>query len=403
MNPFRVGLLTHSFHPRSAEGLRSWHLGRALAREGVDLRVYCTEGEIPSGPEEAACTVRAVGAVPRGLTDRMDTLARVLHARLGWSAPLVAIFHAKLRGRRALADAAFAVLEEAETERPHDFLIAVWPDFEWAQAVARFARVRGIPFAVEFQDPWAHFYEPRVRPHAHRALRSVLEKASFTLNVCEAWCAGDTRDFGLRSVCIPTGFWERLSPPRSGDPVRPLRLAYAGSLWYFDLHPLAEGLRLARDRGVPCRFEYFGNDGPVVVRAFEAAGVADLLELRGWVGPDEALDALSLADLLLLFTHPSKASTFGFKFAEVISRGLPVLLVGPDDPVVREVAAACAPLHPCPDARAVAETMAALARARPIRAEPRPATAAWTWPALARRLLDRMRAEIHDAPVRRTP
>jgi glycosyltransferase involved in cell wall biosynthesis len=248
-----------------------------------------------------------------------------------------------------------------------------------------------MPFAVEFQDPWASFYVPRVRPYAYRALRSVLEGASFTLNVCEAWCAADARDFGLRSVCIPTGFWERPAPPRVEDPARPLRLAYAGSLWYFDLRPLVEGLRLARDRGVPWRFEYYGNDGPLVARVFGAAGVADLLDLRGYVVPEEALDTLSLADLLLLFTMPSKASTFGFKFAEVISRGLPVLLVGPDDPAIRGVAGKLVELHPCPDAASVAAAVALVARARPIRPKPNPEVGAWTWPSLARRLVEVMR------------
>lgn len=391
MNPFRVGLLAHSFHRRNAASLRSWHLGRALAREGVDLRVYCAEGEVPSGHGEVPCAVREVGAVRRGFADRADTVARVLHARFGWTVPLVATFHAKLHGRLPLARMAYAALEEAEAERPHDFLLAVWPDFEWTEAAARFSRAHRIPFAVEFQDPWAYFYEPRVRSHAHRALRRALDDASFTLNVCEEWCAADTRDFGLRSVCIPTGFWERPAPPRMEDPTRPLRIVYAGSLWYFDLRPLAEGLRLARDRGVPWRFEYFGDDGPSVVHAFEAAGVADQLDLRGRVGPDEVIEALSLADLLLLFTMPTKASTFGFKFAEVISRGVPVLLVGPDDPVVRVAAGKLVELHPCPDASSVATAVAQVAHERPILPKPNAEVDGWTWPALARRLVEAMK------------
>ncbi|MCC7518162.1 MAG: hypothetical protein IT578_03135 [Verrucomicrobiae bacterium] len=396
MKPFRIGLLTHSFHRRSAAGLRCWHLGRALAREGADLRVYCTEGETPSDLGEASCAVREIGVVPRGFADRADTLARVLHARFGWTPPLVVTFHAKLRRRAPILRAAFDAVRRAEERRPHDFLLAVWPDFEWADAARSVARVYRMPFAVEFQDPWMHFYPPGVRPHALGALRRVLDGAAFTLNVCEAWCARDTRDFGLRSVCIPTGFWERPRPSRDGDPRRSLRLAYAGSLWYFDLAPLVKGLRLARDAGVDWRFAYAGDDEALVRGAFEAEGIADQLETRGRVTPEDALDAISAADALPLFTLPSKPSTFGFKFAEVVSRGLPVLLIGPDDPVLREAIAARARLHACPDAAAVAAALAELARARPIRPQPHPSVAEWTWPALARRLLGEMRVAAFD-------
>lgn len=399
MNPMRVGLLTHSFHRRSAAGLRSWHLGRALAREGVDLRVYCSEGETPPGLQEPPCAVGEVGTVARGPSDRLDTVARVLRARLGWTLPLVATFHTKLRGRRALARAAQEAVLAAESGGPHDFLVAVWPDFEWADAAQRISRARGTPYAVEFQDPWAHFYEPRVRPHARRALRRVLEGAAFTVNVCEAWCAGDTRDFGLRAVCIPTGFWERPSPARGDDSGRPLRMVYAGSLWYFDLCPLAAGLRLAREAGADFRFEYLGDDGERVREVFGAEGLADRVDLRGRVSPEQALDAISAADALPLFTLPSKPATFGLKFAEVVSRGLPVLLVGPDDPVLREAVAAHARLHACPDAPSVAAAVVKLAGSRPILPRPDPAVSGWTWPALARRLLGEMRA----AAVARRP
>lgn len=387
MNPFRVGLLTHSFHRRSAAGLRSWHLGRALAHEGADVRVYCTEGE---SPPEGGCSVEEVGRVPRGPADRADTLARVLHARFGWELPLVATFHGKLRRRRALAVAALGALLRSERERPHDFLLAVWPDYEWADAAGRASRARGMPFAVEFQDPWAYFYTPRVRPHAFRALRRVLRGARFTVNVCDAWCAGDARDFGLRAVCVPTGFWDRPRPPRDADPHRPLRVAYAGSLWYFDVRPLVTGLRLARAAGVDWRFEYLGDDHAGVREAFAAEGIADGLTARGRVTPEEALDAISAADVLPLFTLPTKPATFGLKFAEVVSRGVPVLLIGPDDPVLREGVATHTRSHACADAPAVAAAMAEIARSRPIRPEPHPAVAAWTWPALARRLLAEM-------------
>ncbi len=392
MRAFRIGLLTHSFHRRSAAGLRSWHLGRALAGEGADLRVYCAEGETPSASGGAACSVREVGAVPCVCVDRADTLARVLHHHLGWTYPLVATFRVKRKRREGIARTVLREVLREEEERPHDFLLAVWPDFEWMDAARRASAARGIPFAVEFQDPWCHFYAPQVRPHALRALRNALRGAAFTLNVCDAWCAGDANDFGLRSVCVPTGFWERPRPPREDDPRRPLRLAYAGSLWYFDLVPLVKGLRCARDAGVEWRFAYTGDDGDRVRAAFEAEGIADRLEARGRVTPEEALDAISAADALPLFLLPSKASTFGLKFAEVISRGLPVLLIGPDDPVVREVAAARVRLHPCPDAEAVASAVAALAESRPVRPQPHPSVAEWTWPALARRLLGEMRA-----------
>lgn len=391
MRAFRIGLLTHSFHRRSAAGLRSWHLGRALAGEGADLRVYCAEGETPSAPGEAACSVCEMGAVPRACVDRADTLARVLHHHLGWTYPLVATFRAKRKRREGIARTVLSEVLRKEEERPHDFLLAVWPDFEWMDAARRASATRGIPFAVEFQDPWRHFCEPRVRPHALRALRNGLRGAAFTLNVCDAWCAGDANDFGLRSVCVPTGFWERPRPSREDDPRRPLRLAYAGTLWYFDLAPLVKGLRLARDAGADWRFAYTGDDGNRVRAAFEAEGIADCLEARGRVTPEEALDAISAADALVLFTLPSKSSTFGLKFAEVVSRGLPTLLIGPDDPALREAVAARTRLFACPDAAAVASAVAALVRARPIRPEPHPSVAEWTWPALARRLLGEMR------------
>src|SRR5262249_22963513 len=132
-------------------------------------------------------------------------------------------------GRRAVR----AFDEQYRGAAPPDVVVAScvgWAGVTPALALHR----RGIPFVLEFRDPWKsydretwHYHVPRV----HRAARQAL----VLMNVTPLLCERDAAEFGKESVYIPHGVPPEFLGTRVGQPqdsAAPLSVAYFGSMLY---------------------------------------------------------------------------------------------------------------------------------------------------------------------------
>lgn len=392
----KLALFSTCFNQSSAAGLRSWNMGHALAQLGVILDVYCSQEAGRPDELDPRITYFRVARGPERLAERALRLA----SRVGERLQLHPVEQAALacqmtyaQRRSAVLRAFAAAFEQGLKRGPPDFVLAVWPGFEplWAACSAS-ERARA-PLAVEFQDPWRHFFPGHLRGLPGRALARSVSQASFLVNVSAPWCRADAADFAKRSVCIPTGFWPLDDGWARGPRRGPLRIAYTGHIKHFDIEPFVKGLAQAARSGVACRFAYMGNDARFVRAAFCGEGMEDALEMHEPASPAEAYRLQRGADALLLFTFPQKPATFGYKYAEIVSHGLPLLLVGPVDVEVESVTRTLVgDLHVCRDADGVAEVVERLDASGEVIARPKREVLGFTWPELAARLLHEIEA-----------
>jgi len=129
-----------------------------------------------------------------------------------------------------------------------------------------------------------------------------------------------------------------------GEPVAPAvtrdatRLVFAGRL-VREKHPAVVPAVVAALRRTDPRWHAVVlGDGPetdAVLAAAGAAGVADGVDVRGYVPPAELAAALGTATVLL---HPSEREGFGLAVLEALAYGLPVVVVAaPDNAAVELV------------------------------------------------------------------
>jgi glycosyltransferase involved in cell wall biosynthesis len=380
-------MFVYAFHQGTSASLRSWNIARAWAADGAEVEVFCLEGPGPAdGRVPEGISVHSVG-VGRSVLDRIETTWNLYAGGKVCRWLLLAVLRGRRFGRRARD--LMASFEQVSRRTRIDFIVAVWPTFEPLWAARSVARKKGIRWAVEFQDPWRNFYYPEtIREHVLPVMRSAVEGCSFLVNVCPAWCRDDQRDFGRKSVCISTGFWPSKRPPTERQRVGALIITYTGSLWNFDLQPLIEGMMQARQRGFPSELHYYGEDCGCLCETFEKQGCREMLVAHPRVAPEDAYAAQGESEALLLFTMPSKPSTFGYKFAEVVSHGLPVMLLGAPDREVEATAADCARVLACATSAEVARAIRQLHGDRPIRACPNPRVKDFTWERVAGRYRD---------------
>lgn len=397
--PMRMALICHSFHRNCAAALRSWNLAAGLASTGAQVMVFCLEGDAAGGrPGAPNIAVRVVGGSGRRtLAERLDSkLPRICRRTGGWWLAVM-IFRLMVWSKKhcRATNALVRALEDLHRESPVDCMLTVWPTFEPLWATLRMAEKHQIPFVVEHQDPWRYFFADEMRRGVRPVLRRMMRDARFLVNVCDRWCRDDEQDLGVRSVNIPTGYWPAKLPerkPTTRD--APLTIAYTGHLWYFDINPLIEGMVRLRKRGKDCRFRYAGTESARVKQRFGESGAGDMVDVEGVVSPEEAYAIQGASDVLLLFALPIKPSTFGYKFAEVVSHGLPVLMVGKRDVDVLEVAERFVRVLPCETAEAVGAALERLWDERPIACTPSPEVSRYAWDRLGKRLLEQIEQSV---------
>lgn len=199
----------------------------------------------------------------------------------------------------------------------------------------RLQRDTGLPFVVtlRFSDiEYFYKYEPHLRPHAARILRSAsrilfLSPVHRDKVLSRYVAAGEREAMAAKSCVVPNGIepvW--LDAGAHALPSDRLKIAFAGKLTARKQpgKAVAAAELLAQrlpDRAVSLQLAGEGELRPQLERLHAVkAGRASLL------GRMEGMDALKAfydgCDLLLV---PSTAETFGMVYLEAMSQGVPVL------------------------------------------------------------------------------
>jgi glycosyltransferase involved in cell wall biosynthesis len=351
-----------------AAGLR-WHwLAKHLTRAGAEVTVFhnmqARSGNHSSGVREiylrgpAAHTHQISYRVCAGIGHRLKLQARSPRLqKLGHYVASSALRYRHMPLEQQ-AEVAFA-----EVHARHPVSVAVGVCAPWSTAVAarRVAMKWRIPYLVEFQDPWKDFFEQGSWRLHDKTLKAITDKAAALINVCEHWCAQDSRDLNKPSLCVPNGFEPALfDVPVAAQPHH-FRLAYVGTLGYLGT-PYADMLwqGLAQIKHLDWTFDYAGRDVEMVRSAAERWDLGARIKVAPALPQAEALNLLKAADSLILFTHPTRDSHFGSKYAEYMACKRPIILVGRPDSFITEDANRLTRLIQCENADTLTQIIPAL-------------------------------------------
>ena len=215
------------------------------------------------------------------------------------------------------------------------------------------ARLSGLPWTAQFQDPWtyppAQWQEAKLLSAASARLetaleRMVLRRADAVVCVTDrhtAWLRGAYPDLRAgKFVTIPNGFdsleWVRVDEEtRRSQPARKdtFVITYAGTLYHRRSPlPLLRALRSLIDSGdvLPerVRVDLLGHcdvaDGTDVTAMAAACGLTGCVKVTGPLGRAEALRRVAQSDLLLLLAEGLTLQIPG-KTYEYLRAGRPIL------------------------------------------------------------------------------
>lgn len=246
-------------------------------------------------------------------------------ARVGW------VPFALHRGR--------ALIEEGH----FDALLTTGPPHSTHLAGLLLARRYGLPWLADFRDPWTDIDYAEALPMTTPARRvdaamerAVLRKAARVTAVSPSMARRLAARVGARCVVVQNGFDPadfRGAPPL----LRPgFEVAYAGNMNDArNPEALWEALRrLGTPGALPeVRVRLIGNADPVVFRSAQRHGVADCVEVEGYVPHDEAVRRMRASAVLLLVINrvPGAEGIMTGKLYEYVASGRPVLGIGPPD------------------------------------------------------------------------
>jgi glycosyltransferase involved in cell wall biosynthesis len=272
-------------------------------------------------------------------------------------------------------------------------------------AAALTARILGLPLAGSYHTELAAYAglrsgDPALELGVMAALGAFYEACDVVLSPS---AASDARLIELGVVRDKLGRWDRGVDVSRFDPARRepgrfgrgrVNVLYAGRLTVekgVDL--LADAFLAARARDARLHLVLAGG-GPEEERL--RARLGDAATFLGWLDGDELATAYASADLLLFC---SQTDTFGQVVLEAQASGLPVVAVGVGGPAELIEPGRSGVLCP-PDAEAIGEAVAYLARAADARARlARGGLAAVrdrTWEAALGRLADGWRRALAD-------
>lgn len=244
--------------------------------------------------------------------------------------------------------AAEAVVEQLLRNEPVDALWASHAPASSLWAAARSAHRHGLPWVADLRDSIALTWElaPNRRRLPLTRVRRILRRANIVVDVTPQHSARDSAWLERHCETITSGFdpreWETLAPQQiaesrsqfeivfAGEPVVPLRTLSAA----------LAGLRLLRqgDKPTPLRLVYYGRSPHILQKAASRCGVADLLDCRGFLSPQDIRARLITADVLLLPTNDLGYSGIpGGKLYEYLAARRPILAVPGRDRFVNEV------------------------------------------------------------------
>jgi glycosyltransferase involved in cell wall biosynthesis len=174
-------------------------------------------------------------------------------------------------------------------------------------------------------------------------VHGAVRRARATINVTPLWCERDAADFRKEVLYIPHGFPPELlvaaAPPP--PPPGPVQVGYFGQMinggfnyadWFAGLAATEPGAAV---------FRYAGGQHAEVREIGHRAGLHDRVIAEGRVAMGEVFRRQREMDVLLTFSRndPENNGYFGFKLAELMAAGRPVLVVGPPDESLRSTLA----------------------------------------------------------------
>ena len=341
----RVLMVCYYFPPLGAvSSLRAVKLATLLPEFGWDVRVlaprrgaYHHDASLAFPEEKVARTAslelsrmgkRAISAgasddrpAPVGPVSRRlrDVARRFLYRpdpQVGWYP------FAVRAGRRVLRDERF------------DALFSSSVPLTAHKIAQRLRRDFGLPWIAEFRDPWADGVDAGdpLRRRREAEEREILEAASAIVTVSPDW-ARRFREKGARDVAVITNGFdpEDLPPPRPADG---LVLTHVGNFYpdRQDLSTLWPALRKVGASGHAWRLRFVGGLHPLLAAELAEHGLADRLEVKGFLPHLEAVRELTSSSALLVAgSRDDRARLRGMipaKIFEYLASGLPVLYLG---------------------------------------------------------------------------
>ncbi len=253
------------------------------------------------------------------------------------------------------ADAALRAVEPGIGRAGYDVVIADAPPRPAVVPFVRWAKGRGIPVVIDLRDVWTDPFEAGrwpigwvLHPSQRRSVWNLRLRAEairlahhlvVTSPEMAELMASELPDVSrARFTVIPNAYEHVDAPPTPrGGPRSRLRLVYTGSLAYGrdeQAESLVRAIASVRRQGGP-EVE-FTVAGPVESGLQGVAleeGVTDLVDVRGFLSRDEALELQRRADALVLLQPDDKVGTrvaIPAKLFEYMGRRRPILaLVGP--------------------------------------------------------------------------
>lgn len=295
-------------------------------------------------------------------------------------------------------------------QRPIQLIYSTSPCETTHLVARRLKLLTGLPWVADFRDGW--MFEPpnpvRLAHPLRRSIEAMLERrvllTADRLVTVNKTIADDFiqryPQVAQRVMVIPNGYDPEHFAARHRGPetASQLRIVHTGSLTFSraqtSLTGLLAALRNLRDSfphvSKDMTVEFIGNIAREEEHAVTLTGLDSQITLRGSVVHEEALQAQTDADVLLLVTVPGKSSVTTSKIFEYLAHGHPILALTGDSPaaeLIRELDAGL--VVPPDDAVAIEQALITLHsrwRAGTLTTQRNPQVAQYSRPVLTAKL-----------------
>lgn len=229
---------------------------------------------------------------------------------------------------------AFAAAEKLHRERPIDIVWAIHGDIS-CHAIAYWLRGQlHIPWIADFKDSWNKYHTRPGIPVQRFAMARRLRSAEALTETCASQAANDSREFGVTSHVIYSGYDDVLMT--SASPKRPAEgfsITYMGSFGNSHDTRLLQGVFAELSRsgqietsGLTLHQYASASQFPEYL---DPVGCGSIVRSHDRVPRSEAYSIMRGSDVLLLLPMTIEAfQHVGLKEMEYVASGSPVLVLG---------------------------------------------------------------------------